>query len=177
MGWRGWRAAEPEGLAEFGGSRQSFLASLAPLVAFPLVGALLVLAGGKPVDALSELLSTLCVLLVPPVVSLNWRACGAANAQWLHFATAFNWCYWLVPLIGMALMFVLSLAIAAGLPQQAGVVTLVVCVGGYGLWLHWFLARNGLQMSRLRAALLVVAMNLAVGLIVVGPRLLALKRG
>lgn len=168
---------KPDGLAQFGGTRQSFLASLAPLIAFPLVGALLVLAGGNPVGALSEMLSTLCVLLVPPVVSFELARLWRRESQWLHFATSFNWCYWLVPLLGMVLMFVLGVATAAGLPQNVGLVTLVLCLGGYGLWLHWFLARHALQLSRLRAVLLVVAMNLAVGLIIVGPRLLVLKRG
>lgn len=166
-----------DGMAQFGGTRQSFLASLAPLVAFPLVGAMLVLAGGKPLDALGELLGTLCVLLVPPVVSYELARLWRRDDQWLHFATAFNWCYWLVPLLGMLLMIVISLLTAVGLPEQAGVMLLVASLGGYGLWLHWFLARNGLQVSRLRAALLVVAINLAVAVLVLGPRLLVMNRG
>ncbi len=40
-----WRVARgrADGLARFGATTQSFLASLAPLIAFPLAGALLVL--------------------------------------------------------------------------------------------------------------------------------------
>lgn len=166
-----------DGLAQFGSSKQSFLASLAPLVAFPLVGALLALTSGQPVGAAEELLATLCVLLVPPVVSFELARLWHRESQWLHFATAFNWCYWLVPLIAMALMLLLGLATAVGLPQQAAVVALMTCLGGYGLWLHWFLARHALQVSRLRAVLLVLAMNLAVGVLVLAPRLLVLKRG
>lgn len=166
-----------DGMAQFGGTRQSFLASLAPLVAFPLVGAMLVLAGGKPLDALGELLGTLCVLLVPPVLSYELARLWRREDQWLHFATAFNWCYWLVPLLGMLLMFVIGLLTSLGLPEQAGVMALVACLGGYGLWLHWFLARHGLQVSRLRAALLVVAINLAVAALILGPRLLVMNRG
>ena len=166
-----------EGLAQFGGTSQSFLASLAPPVAFPLVGALLALAGGHPLDALDELLATLCILLVPPVVSFELARLWQREALWLHFATAFNWCYWLVPLLGMALMFLLGLAVAAGLPQRGAVIGMVLLLGGYGLWLHWFLARHALQVSGVRAALLVVAMNLAVAVLVLGPRLLVLARG
>ncbi|HET8997061.1 MAG TPA: hypothetical protein VFN42_10390 [Acetobacteraceae bacterium] len=166
-----------DGMAQFGGTRHSFLASLAPLVAFPLVGALLVLAGGKPLDALGELLGTLCVLLVPPVVSFELARLWRREDQWLHFATAFNWCYWLVPLLGMLLMFVVGLLTAAGLPEQVGVMVMVACLGGYGLWLHWFLALHGLHVSRLRAALLVVAINLVVAALVLGPRLLLMNRG
>ena len=166
-----------EGLTQFGGTSQSFLASLAPLVAFPLVGALLALAGGHPLDALDELLATLCILLVPPVVSFELARLWRREGQWLHFATAFNWCYWLVPLLGTVLMFLLGVATAAGLPQRAAVVGMVLLLGGYGLWLHWFLARHALQVSGLRAALLVGAMNLAVAVLVLGPRLLVLSRG
>jgi hypothetical protein len=54
---------------------------------------------------------------------------------------------------------------------------LVLGLGGYGLWLHWFLARHGLQVSGPRAALLVAVVNLGTVLLVIGPRLLALERG
>ncbi len=49
-------------------------------------------------------------------------------------------------------------------------------LGGYALWLHWFLARHGLALSRFRAALLVVVVNLGTALLVLAPRLLALQR-
>lgn len=45
-----------EGLAEFGSSRDAFLASLAPLLAFPLVGAALMMAGGQSRGAAASLL-------------------------------------------------------------------------------------------------------------------------
>jgi len=44
----------------------------------------------------------------------------------------------------------------------------------YALWLHWFLARHGLGLSRLRALLLVFAVNLTTAVLVVGPRMIAL---
>jgi hypothetical protein len=47
----------------------------------------------------------------------------------------------------------------------------------YGLWLHWFLARHGLGLSRLRAAVMVFGVNIVTVLIVLGPRLLALIDG
>ena len=166
-----------EGLAEFGGNTQSFLASLAPLLAFPLVGALLLLVGGRAEAALSELLATLCVLLLPPVLSYEAARLWKREAQWARFATAFNWCYWLVPLLGTVLVFLLGIANAAGLPEHIGAILLVAGLSGYGLWLHWFLARHALQISGLRAALLVIGMNLAIALVVIGPRLLALTRG
>ena len=166
-----------DGLAEFGGTAQSFLASLAPLLAFPLVGALLLLAGGQVEAAVSGLLAALCVLLLPPVLSYEAARLWKREAQWARFATAFNWCYWLVPLLGTVLVFLLGIANAAGLPEHVGAIVLVVALSVYGLWLHWFLARHALQISGLRAALLVIFMNLVVALVVIGPRFLVLKQG
>jgi hypothetical protein len=47
-----------------------------------------------------------------------------------------------------------------------------ICLGGYALWLHWFLARHGLALSGRRAALLVLGVNLGTALMVFGPRFL-----
>ena len=102
-----------------------------------------------------------------------WRR----EALWLRFATAFNWCQWLLPLLGIALMLLFGMASAVGLPQHSAGILLVLCLGAYGLWLHWFLARHGLQLSGLRAALLVATVNLGTALLVLAPRLLAMERG
>ena len=48
---------------------------------------------------------------------------------------------------------------------------------GYGLWLHWFVARHGLGLSGLRAAVMVLGVNLATVVLVLGPRMLALAFG
>ena len=60
-----------DGLRQFGATREAFLASLAPLIAFPLVGGVLMLLGGGGLDALGDLLATLCALLAPPVLSFE----------------------------------------------------------------------------------------------------------
>jgi hypothetical protein len=43
----------------------------------------------------------------------------------------------------------------------------------YGLALHWFLARRGLDVSRGQATLLVLVADLLTGFFVIGPRVLA----
>lgn len=166
-----------DGLAQFGDTAQAFLASLAPLIAFPLVGGGLALIGGRAELALTDLLATLCGLLAPAVLSYELARLWRRDALWLRFATAFNWCQWLLPLLGSVLMLLLGMAGAAGLPPRTAGVLLVLALGCYGLWLHWFLARNGLQISGLRAALLVLVVNFGTVLLVLGPRLLALERG
>ena len=67
-----------DGIRQFGATRDAFLASLAPLIAFPLVGGALMLLGGGGLGALSDLLATLCALLAPPVLSFE---VGAAVGQ------------------------------------------------------------------------------------------------
>ena len=46
------------------------------------------------------------------------------------------------------------------------------CLGVYGLWLHWFLARNALALSRFRAGVLVFLVSLGTAVVVMGPGLL-----
>jgi hypothetical protein len=167
---------QADGIDQFSGTDQGFLASLAPLVALPLVGTFLLLLNGDGAPAITNLLATLAVLLAPPVLSFELARLWGRQVRWLRFATAFNWCQWLLPLLASVLLVTLSALLRAGLPEHAATAVLVMGVGGYGLWLHWFLARHGLALSRFRAALLVAAVNLGTALLVRLPRLLTLQR-
>jgi hypothetical protein len=60
-----------------------------------------------------------------------------------------------------------------GMSESAASLLLVGCLGVYGLWLHWFLARNALGLSAFRAVGLVFLVNLGTAVVVLGPRLLA----
>jgi hypothetical protein len=165
------------GLAEFAGTREAFLASLAPLIAFPLVGAGLIMASGQPVAAASDFLATLCALLVPPVLSHMLAERWERAEAWLRYAVAFNWCQWAIPVVAVGLMSVLALAVGLGFPSGiAGAVVLLLLLA-YGLWLHWFLAVHGLHLSGARAALLVVVVNVGTGLLVLAPHLLGFAGG
>lgn len=162
-----------DGLAHFGATSQAFLASLAPLIAFPLVGSALLLANGGGLPAVADLLATLCALLGPPVVSWWFARRWDREARWTRFATAFNWCQWAIAVVATALLFVAGLLMAVGVPRGLAGVMFLFGLVGYGLWLHWFLARRGLDLSGLRAALLVLAVNLGTAALVVGPSLLS----
>ena len=166
-----------DGILQFGATREAFLASLAPLVAFPLVGGVLMLLGGGGVTALSDLLATLCALMAPPVLSFEVARLWGRQASWLRFATAFNWCQWAIPVLGSALLLLLGALIVLGLPRPIARGMVVLGLVAYGLWLHWFLARHGLGLSRFRALLLVLGVNIATVLIVLGPRVLELGAG
>ncbi|HEX3405465.1 MAG TPA: hypothetical protein VHT74_34585, partial [Acetobacteraceae bacterium] len=91
-----------DGMLQFGTTREAFLSSLAPLIAFPLVGGVLMLLGGGGFTALSDLFATLCALVAPPVLSFEVARLWGRQAAWLRFATAFNWCQWAIPVLGSA---------------------------------------------------------------------------
>ena len=162
-----------DGIACFGATPQAFLSSLAPLLAFPLVGSVLALFNEGPRKALTGLAMTLCALLTPAVISYElariWNRAGA----WTRFATAFNWCEWILPILACLIMVPLSFAISAGMSAIVAGRLLVLCLGLYGLWLHWFLARRGLGLSALKAIGMVIVVNLGTMFAVAGPRLLA----
>jgi hypothetical protein len=161
-----------DGIECFGSSPHAFLSSLAPLVAFPLVGAVLGIFTDGPRSALTGLAMTVCALLTPAVVSFELARIWKRTDAWTRFATAFNWCEWILPILACVLMVPLSVAISAGMSESTASLLLVSCLGGYGLWLHWFLARNALGLSGFRAVALVFLVNLATAMVVLGPRLL-----
>ena len=115
-----WRLAlgRPDGLAQFGHTPQAFLASLAPLIAFPLVLAGLVAAEGGGLSALYRLLATVCLLLAPPVLSHALARFWKREPYWLHFATAFNWCQWAIPVAASLLLLLVDAMMALGLPRE-----------------------------------------------------------
>jgi hypothetical protein len=161
-----------DGIGCFGSSPQAFLSSLAPLVAFPLVGSILAVFNEGPRRALTGLAMTLCALLTPAVISYElarvWRRADA----WMRFATAFNWCEWILPVLACLIMVPLSVAISAGLSEIVASRVLICCLGLYGLWLHWFLARKALALSGFRAGVLVFVVSLGTAVVVMGPGML-----
>jgi hypothetical protein len=161
-----------DGLAQFAGTRQAFLASLFPLIAFPVLGELLVALRGD-VPSLTDLLATLCALLAPPVLSFSIARHWGREALWPRFATAFNWCQWAIPAIAFLLLLAVSVLISLGMPNETAGHLWILSLAGYGVWLHWFLARRALNLSVIRAVVLVVVVNAATVALVMGPLLVA----
>ncbi len=165
-----------DGIACFGSSAQAFLTSLAPLVAFPLVGAAFGLFTEGPRRALTDLAMALCALLTPAVLSYELARIWQREAAWYRFATAFNWCEWILPAVAMLAMLPMSVAVSAGVTEAAASVLFILLLGGYGLWLHWFLARKALTLSVGKALLLVLIVNAGTAFAVLVPGLLAAGR-
>ena len=159
-----------DGLAMFGSSAGHFSASLAPFIALPLVGGVLMFAAEPGWGPVGDLLASWCAVLAPLVLSWELARLWGRQEQWLRYATAFNWCVWALPMAWMALLVTFSIA---GLDETVAQTAMQGALGFYALWLHWFIARHGLSLSRLRAVALVLVVNVITGLLVLGPSLLA----
>jgi hypothetical protein len=160
------------GIAEFGGSPDALLASLAPLIAFPLV--LTVLAGlnGQPEAAFIAFLSQLSICLAVSVITQGFAAWAGREALWVRTATALNWSFWFViPLMFLA-DTVRSFLVSAGVPQMVAFDLLIFALGIYLFWYNCFTVRAGLQVKAIAAVGIVIITNLVVALLTVGPALI-----
>jgi hypothetical protein len=160
------------GIAEFDNTPNAFTASLAPLIAFPLVGAGISILGGEWKLATLGLLSRLCAVLALPVIVHFFARRLGREASWLRTATALNWSFWvLVPLLLVA-AFCGAALVQAGLSMQDGEYFAMGVMAGYMLWYHWFIMRTGLGLGAFAAAVLVVLNSCAIGLFTAAPVLL-----
>lgn len=163
-----------DGFAAFAATPQALLNSLAPLIAFPLLGGLIELGQGAWRAGIADFLATLVALLTPLVVTEFYARRWGRQAHWLRFAVASSWSQWALPMLLVAVVVALWFLAVLGLPMSKAVVGVCVLgIFGYGIALHWFLARQGLGLSRGRATWLVIAADLLTSVLVIGPRLLA----
>ncbi len=151
------------GMQLFGANNSAFIASLIPLAALPIAVGFATMAKGEILHAITDLATALCVLLLPPVVSHAFARRWGREEAWARYAVAFNWTQFALSLLFMVLLTILGLLLGAGGPAPIGdgaasmLVLLCLVPVAYGLWLQWFLARAGLDVSKGRAALLVLA--------------------
>ena len=163
----------PEGFAYFSGTHAAMLNSLAPLLAFPLVGGALLLFRGGGIGAASDLLATVVALLAPLLIAHALAMRWGRGDAWLRYAAAFNWCQWALPVAAVFMLVAMGIIMRiTGMAQNVAAMAFLAGLVGYGLALHYFLARNGLGLSVGRSVACVAAMNLGTGLLVLGPRLL-----
>jgi|SRR5579871_3578964 len=161
-----------DGLLEFANTPQAFLNSLAPLTAFALVAAGLGIAQGDVAEAVLEFLITVVALLMPPVLSHFFAARWRRADVWPRYAAAFNWCHWLVLFAFAAIMLVgNAIMVGAGLRPAIALLLAELAWAGYGLSLHWLLARRGLGLARWQALVLLIVVELGTGAAVIVPLL------
>ena len=156
------------------GTRQAFMNSLPPLLAFPVLSSLwTALRGGAVALGLVDLLATLVALLAPAVLSEMLARRWRCDAGWLRYAVAFNWCQFAVAVGGAAAMFVAAGFLPSGAPRDAAAGMALLATALYALALQWFLVRGGLQLGRLRAAAFTLFVNAGTGILALGPTLIA----
>jgi len=160
------------GIAEFGNSADALAASLAPLLAFLLVGSALAALQGFWHIALLFLLMNLCAVLTVSVATHTGAALAGRESLWLRTATALNWSIWLLIPLGLLAGILTGLLTQAGLPFTPAFDAMLCLIGLYFFWYHWFTVRAGLQTSLPRALLIVLATNLIIGLLSVAPDML-----
>jgi hypothetical protein len=160
------------GMAEFGNSADALFASLAPLIAFPLVATVLISLQGQPEVAIIAFLSRLCVVLFVAVSVQAVAAWTGREALWMRTATALNWSFWLlIPLLLMAGL-IGAVMVSAGVPETLAVALLIGVLAAYLLWYHWFTIHTGLKLAALPALGVVLATNLVIGLLSIAPSLI-----
>ena len=156
---------DAKGIKDFPNTEGGFSASLAPLIAFPLVTGGLIASSGHYRLAAMIFLSRVCTVLIPPLVVEAGARMTGRLATWLLTATALNWSFWLVLPLMLVARIVAELLVEAGAPLDAALDGVVVALAVYGLWFQSFAIRAGLQMKWWQALLVALAMDIAVGII------------
>ena len=162
-----------EGLNCFGHSPRAFIGSLLPGFGFMVAAVIEGLAEGRGMAAFASILSPLCALLAPPVLSYELARLWGREAFWYRYVVAFNWSRWLLLVLLLVMFFGVTLARRIGVMGPGGFRLFVSGLAIYALWLSWFVARHGLALSGGRAALLVAGVNIGTLLLVLGPGLLS----
>ena len=168
------------GIMQFGHTPRSFLLSLIPLLALPLAVSFSMVATGEIQRGLTYLCAAIAALLTSPVITHLLAKYWKRDNFWLRYAIAFNWSQFAITLLLLILFRVLASVMAsvnAGQPSAG--LAVAIALGflgllGYTFWLHWFIARCGLGISRWQAVVVVLATyagSLAI-LLIGGPRLM-----
>jgi hypothetical protein len=158
-----------EGFAEFGDTTEAYLASLAPLIAFDLVTAVLTAAAGRVHGAILGFLVRLCTWLGPAVIAHPLcRRWGRAEA-WSRYANILNWAVMLLFVVQSLVIFLAALAVSAGAPEQPVQAVAALGLFSYMLWFQWFVARGAVAVSRWRTVLLLLSTVFGTGLMIAIP--------
>ncbi len=163
---------QKSGIVDFRNTMDAFTASLAPLIAFPLVGASLSALGGHWQVALVGFCARLCAVLVLPLLAYEFARLAGRETLWLRTAAALDWSFWMMIPVLFILALISSAMVAMGLPMQMAIYIILGAMGVYLLWYHWVIVRAGLEVSHVQAALFVIVSDFAVGILSLGPALI-----
>ncbi|HUM09157.1 MAG TPA: hypothetical protein VLT37_09840 [Acidocella sp.] len=171
-----WRLAKGDagGIREFGGGLDNFYASLAPLIAFPLVGALVTALQVNWRVAVVSFLARLCGVLVLPVLVYEFARFYGREPMWLRTATALNWSFWALLPVLLVGAFIGGILAQIGLPMRAAELATLGIMAVYLLWYRWFILRAGLALNGWRAALIMLVTGALIALLTAIPVTLGL---
>jgi hypothetical protein len=108
-------------------------------------------------------------LLTPAVLSQALARLWGRDAAWLRYAVAFTWCQWVMPPALLAALLGSGMLVAAGVPDDAAELLGALALLVYALSLHFFIARQALDLSRWRTAAIVAIVNIGTGALVTVP--------
>ena len=165
------------GMADFANTSNSLTASIAPLIAFPLVGALLLIMKGDVTDGLISFTAQLCVALAPALITYEFARRWGREDVWLRTASALNWSFWMILPLLMLAAALGAMLVSLGVHDNIAEAMMIAVMGCYVMWLHWFIVRTGLNIGGWQAVLLVIVTNVAVGLLALGPDLIDMAMG
>ncbi len=165
------------GFADFGGTNQAYLGSLAPLLGFLIVLALVVGVSRRPVLGLAFFLSTLSDLLAPVVIADLLCGLWHRRRAWARYANVLNCAQWLMLAVLLLLLAIGNVGVAIGIGANACSFAVIVLFCAYVVWFHWFAARHVLAISRGRAALATLAIVFGTGLLLQAPPFVARLAG
>ncbi|WP_438382766.1 hypothetical protein ABHV46_03615 [Asaia sp. BMEF1] len=153
---------DAQGIEAFRNTPEALLSALAPSVALFVVMGLSQFTQHFDAMQVTKVLILVAALLTRLVVSQIAASFWGRDAGWPRYATALLWCGWLPVVVSLFALSIVELAMpgVGSTPAVLGIVMLGVEI--YELWLGWFIARKGLQISGGKAAVLVVLMNLSV---------------
>jgi len=154
-----------EGFDCFNGGRDAFLAGLAPQIGFLLVMAALLLVQHPTISSVCLVLLLLCAVLLPPVISQAMARLWGRTDRWQRYATASIWSIWLILPAYLPAMLLASILLQMGVSHAVAAQAMILLLGGYLLWLQWFMAWKGLGISRLKAVATVLALMIGSSLL------------
>jgi hypothetical protein len=162
------------GMREFDSSVDAFYASIAPLIAFPLVVDGMSVVQGHWQTGILSFLGQLCAVLALPVMIQAFAQATGREARWLRTSVALGWSFWIILPAALIASFLSAGMVTAGMGENTGALLALGLVAGYLLWYRWFILRTGLGLGRWQAAILIGVTSVAIGILTAGPALVDL---
>lgn len=153
---------DARGIDSFHNTAEALLSAIAPNAALFLVLALSPLVQGYNATEVTKILILVSALLLRLVVSQLLATFWKRDDVWLRYATAQLWAAWLPMVLSLIVLSFAQIVAPGIVKSRPALGVIMISIEIYEFWLAWFIARHGLRIGGGKAALLVIAINLAV---------------